>query len=198
MGSWYRENGINPAAFVPAPEKRVRDVTLYADASWGPRSGKGGWGVWATSDAGRIIRAGPCPPYCADSNDAELAAIFAGLHLVRTTWPDYRTVLVRSDSQDALNRLLKRPSPPRTPAMQPLALKIDAMHDRLEIVPFWVRGHQSTGTRHGYVNDKVDQLSREARLLAEGRTKPRGAFTCGVHMHNTPDGAERCRKSRRG
>lgn len=178
------------------PTARIRrDATLYADASWGHRSGKGGWAVWIASDAGRIIRAGPCPAYCSDANDAELVAIFAGLHLIATHWPTYRTVLVRSDSQDALNRL-RRPSPPRRPAMQPLAAKLEDLLGRFEDVqPFWVRGHQGTGTRPGYVNDKVDELSRQARFHAEvGKTK--SLHPCGLHMHNTAHGAARCRERR--
>ena len=147
------------------------DVTLHADASFHHKSGAGGWAVWIKGAQGRIIEWGACPAYVNAHNDAELAAIFAGLHLTVTRWPGLRRVLVRSDSKDALRRVSLRPSPARSPATEGLARKIDALIEKhaLEIIPAWLRGHQTTDTRPAFINARVDALSRKARVAEQKR-----------------------------
>jgi ribonuclease HI len=149
-------------------------ATVHADASWSRETMKGGWAIWVKSERERVIRAGPCPPYVKDNNEAELAAIFAGLHVLSTrSWfSDVGLVYVRSDCTSALRWMDVAPSAARHPGGLLLYEKIKALrtaHPRCELDIGHVKGHQGRSTRPGYVNDRVDVLSREARHAAEKR-----------------------------
>lgn len=126
----------------------------------------GGWAVWARSDLGRVIRSGACPDYCTDSNDAELAAIYAGLYLVTRNWPQVTAVLVRSDSQVAL-AYLEMSKPPRNAGARRLWRRIKdllAQHP-LRLRTRWVKGHAdpNAGTM-AYLNNQCDKLAKQARV----------------------------------
>ena len=138
------------------------DATLYTDASFG--AGGGGWGAYAaTNGHPRIIEAGKCPPECRDSNDAELFAIVAGLELIKERWPHVKSVLVRSDSQDAIRRVNNPGQHSRWPGMKPVAQRLAAVLHGLVGRTAWVKGQQGTRTRPGWVNHKVDALASEGR-----------------------------------
>jgi ribonuclease HI len=67
------------AASATTSPASVTSVTLYADASFHPKSGSG-WGIWIRWSTGRIVRSGRGPSHAKDSNEAEFAAIYAGMH----------------------------------------------------------------------------------------------------------------------
>lgn len=149
-------------------------ATLYTDASVQPCSRSGGWGMWAASDNGRIVRGGVIDPkFCTDSNHAELAAVFAGLYVLSRAWPDIHEVMVRSDNSTVVKLL--GPTGPmmeclRThPPLMELLAKIGAIVGTTKIVPVWVKGHQKVSTRPSYVNAACDRLAKQYRIEAENR-----------------------------
>jgi len=140
-------------------------TTLYCDASWATHKQLGGWAVWLRSDEGRIIENGPTPGYCTLSYEAELAAIFAGVHLATTRWPGTEAILVRSDCQQALDLISeKRPPKDKHPGACRLVSKILEARNvaNVRLIPRWVKGHQSGGKVDAWLNRRVDILSRRA------------------------------------
>lgn len=141
-------------------------VTLYCDASWNSSKNVGGWAVWLRSSHGRIVRSGECPDYCDSSTVAELAAIFAGLHIATESWADTSKVLVRSDCTGALSAIRNKP---RVASMVRLHRKISQLKvlSGIAIEDRWVKGHQFSGEVEAYVNNRVDRLAyREMRQAA--------------------------------
>lgn len=137
-------------------------VTLYCDASFCSRTKTGGWAVWLRSDAGRIVRGGACPEYVAHAYEAELAAIFAGVHLALTQWPQTTAVLVRSDCRAALD-IMRQQQRVKHPGARTLAGKIQALRTkkRTRLIPRWVKGHQHGEAVDAWLNRKVDALARD-------------------------------------
>lgn len=137
-------------------------VTLYCDASFCSSTGAGGYGVWLRSDLGHLVRGGRTPGYCAHAYEAELAAIYAGVYLAATQWPDTHRILVRSDCRGAL-RLMAGQQTPRHDGAIRLHSRIlqTARAHRLELVPKWVRGHRKGPHTDAYINRQVDAIARD-------------------------------------
>lgn len=141
-------------------------ITVHADASYNPKTREGGWAVWVRGGGGRIVSSGPCPDYVANAHHAELAAIYAGIHLAVKKFPEVTAILVRSDCQPALHNLQNLQVPNRNAVIERLRVKIcEAAGPRL-IKTKWVRGHDSGNTRESWVNNACDRMAREARLRA--------------------------------
>lgn len=146
-------------------------ATLYTDASYSRRHG-GAWAVWLVSRQGRIVRAGKCPRYVKSSNDAELAAIFAGLWLAIQAWggdgPDtLEGVTIHADCQGALSLVDAGDARPKKGPAQRLHAKVHDLiaHHDLSLETRWVRAHQKAadaGTA-GYLNNRCDSLAKRAR-----------------------------------
>ncbi|WP_437991014.1 ribonuclease H family protein [Sorangium sp. So ce145] len=151
-------------------------VTCYTDASFSPIVA--GWGVWLRSTRGRIVRHGACPPYVSSANEAELAAIFAGVYLARKAWGEaVRGLVVYTDSQAAVRFLSDGALKPRiqrnAPAVARLRERIRTFSNEhgIEMDLRWVKGHQRTNTVRAYLNARCDQLARAARGVAQGSEK---------------------------
>lgn len=147
-------------------------TTLYCDASFCHQSKVGGWAVWLRSDQGRHVESGPMPDYCTSSNDAELAAIYAGIYRAATMWPQAEVVLVRSDSDTALNWMARRHEA-SSPGSRRLVAKIRDLEKqhRLRLVPRWVQSHQRGNTTDAYLNRRVDQMAYD-EMCKERRRAP--------------------------
>jgi ribonuclease HI len=149
-------------------------VTCYTDASYSDDAG-GAWAVWLRCDRGRLVRSGLCPPYVREANAAELAAIFAGLHLAVTTWGSrVDGVSLRSDSKVALGHADPESKLSRNSALRRLQERVRSLlreHD-LELDCRWVRGHQrvEAGT-HAFLNDRCDRLAKRARKAVQRRRR---------------------------
>jgi ribonuclease HI len=139
--------------------------TLYCDASWSHHRQRGGWAVWLRSNDGRIIEHGRVPDYCTLSYEAELAAIFAGVHLATKKWPTTEAVLIRSDCRQALDLIgEKRPPKAKHPGACRLVSKILEVRDaaKVRLIPRWVKGHQDGQKVDAWLNRRVDLLSRRS------------------------------------
>lgn len=136
-------------------------TTLYCDASFCPHQLVGGWAIWLRSNQGRIIEHGATPDYCDFSNEAELAAIYAGIYRGLTRWPQTTAILVRSDCRDALNLMENRHEAP-TQSGRRLAKKIHDLQAQrgVRLIPRWVKGHQRGTEVDAYLNNRVDELAR--------------------------------------
>jgi len=160
-------------------------VTIYTDASFGAQGG--GWAVWIKSARGRLVKRGRCPDYVSCSTSAELAAIFAGVHLACRAWPgEVQGILLRSDSQAALHLAEPTVRLSGNPAIRVLQQKLRgvvAEHD-LTLDCRWVRGHQSrrSGTS-AFLNHACDAQAKKARTVAvrrprkDGKTRSTGRKT---------------------
>lgn len=135
-------------------------TTLYTDASFHHETKNGGWAVWARSDRGRIVKSGPCPGYVDDSNDAELAAMFAGIYLIGQNWSDTNRILICSDSQTALRWVLDNERSRReTTAKLQKMIRKQCIEHGFSITPRWVKGHSGAGTTQAYLNAKCDEFA---------------------------------------
>lgn len=147
-------------------------TTLYCDASFCPETLAGGWAVWLKSNQGRIVRSGLMPSYVQNSNDAELAAIFAGVYLATQKWPSTEAILVRSDSQTAL-RWMRSAEGDRRDETQRLAAKIQELRAKhnFRIIDRWVKGHRRGTQTDVWLNNRVDEMAREVMLKERSKRR---------------------------
>lgn len=146
-------------------------TTLYCDASFCPRDRVGGWAIWLRSEEGRHIESGPVPEYCNVSNEAELAAIYAGIYRAITLWGRTEAILVRSDCTAALHWMEQRYEAP-TEGGRRLQLLIRRLHDNrmLSLIPRWVKGHQGGDQTEAWLNRRVDRMARKVMQLERLKT----------------------------
>ncbi len=130
------------------------------------------WAAWLRCDKGRFVRRGRCPDYVKDSTAAELAAIFAGLHLARRQWGALVTsVVVRSDCTGALALLKPGARRSKRPDVRRLQERIETLArvTGWSLRTRWVKGHQrAKSSTAAYLNNACDRL---ARKLREQRTR---------------------------
>jgi ribonuclease HI len=142
-------------------------VTAYCDASFARvgRERHGGWAVWLRSSAGRLTRQGVCPPWVRDSVAAELAAIFAAVHLSVVTWRGVAGVLVCSDCQPALDlaAFQRTATAGGSRRLQERLRALTITHE-VAIHMRWVKGHRrpSAGTS-AFLNDWCDRSAKASR-----------------------------------
>ena len=148
-------------------------TTLYCDASFCPHHLVGGWAIWLRSEQGRIVEDGPTPDYCDQSNEAELAAIYAGIYRTSKRWPTTTAILVRSDCQTALE-LMDKKYRPRSRGAHRLASKIHRLQEEggFRLIPRWVKGHQRGNKTDAWLNNKVDELARKVMEAERKRAAP--------------------------
>ena len=139
-------------------------VTVHADASYSQQTGQGTWAVWVKTAAGRVVLSGECPDYIKNAHHAELAAIYAGIHLAVANFPHVGGILVRSDCQPALRDVEKIGVPDKNSVITTLREKIAAAAGGRTIRTKWVKGHNGGGTRESWVNNACDRMARAARL----------------------------------
>lgn len=139
-------------------------VTLYTDASAdsapkGERPTRFSYAFAATSSAGRIRRRGACPAHIGSINQAEFYGILAGIHRVRSRWPDAARILVVTDSQTAIAAIESdaRSMPPR------LRTAFRSETEGIRIVVQKVKAHAGRNTVRAYMNRLVDRHARKAR-----------------------------------
>jgi ribonuclease HI len=145
-------------------------ATCYTDASLSKKGGA--WAFWLRFREGRVVRTGACPRYVRNSNEAELAAIFAAIHVATTTWSGRLSgILVCSDCRFALG-VLDGTMPLKKrygSAVQRLVEKTRAALERENIAlrTRWVPGHRdpATGTA-AFLNDACDRLAARRRKRA--------------------------------
>jgi ribonuclease HI len=138
-------------------------ATLYCDASFSPNDG-GAWACWLRSDAGRDISKGICPPHIIDSNLAEMHAVLEGIVRARSIWGNLAGILVKTDSQTAVNILKFRAPKHRRRDYAALQTHVvSALAPNVRIRMQWTPGHQHPDTTAAWINDRVDNLARDAR-----------------------------------
>ena len=133
-------------------------VTLYTDASFRPPYGA--WGICANSNAGQFVESRPCPPFVQNSFHAEMCAIYCGVRLVITRWPETTGVVVRTDCQGVV-RDLKMPFSDLV--VEAFREGMVAVIGNRKLKMTWVRGHQGARAREHSVgarlNAQVDRLA---------------------------------------
>lgn len=142
-------------------------VTCYTDASLS--KDQSAWAFWLRSRDGRIVRSGSCPAYIRNSNEAELAAIFAAVHVATRTWRGrIAGILVCSDCRFAV-QILDGTLPVRKRygrVVQRLVDKTRAALQRHDVAlrTRWVAGHRdpASGTP-AFLNDACDRLAVRRR-----------------------------------
>lgn len=133
--------------------------TLYTDATWDQTRRRGGWAIWCRSDSGRIVKYGPVPSYVEDNNVAEFSAIFAGIHIIRTEWSQTTMIVLKTDSQAALN-VINGDNEPWSTGARRLQQKVKTALGNTKLRASWVKGHQRGSSVPAWLNNKVDQLAK--------------------------------------
>lgn len=138
--------------------------TLHTDASVREDLRAGGWAMWAASSKSRVVHSGHIPPrYCTGSTVAELAAVTAACNHLMRAWGQVPTILVRSDSQGAIMAVQGLANPNqrvRNDLMRELLVSLRGILGPTRLVTAWVKGHQGTKERAGWVNARCDKDAR--------------------------------------
>lgn len=139
-------------------------VTLYTDAAYSHDDGSAGWGIWARSELGRIVKHGKAPTWIDDVNAAEIYAIVTGVGLIVEAWPDVVGVQVNTDSSTALRAVAGKPTNGKT--IERCARMLEDLIEKYKIVlrGKHVRAHGRGKDVRTWLNNAVD------RLAAKGRT----------------------------
>lgn len=149
-------------------------LAAYCDASLRRRR-TAGWAMWGRDQRRRVLASGVCPRWVrSDANLAELCAVAGAVwlclaHLDRAS---AHILVVKTDSQAACRWFGwtgtdgEGPFLPRgEPARELVAAVLQgAARAGVKLVVTWVKGHQGSGTTRGYLNDRVDNMARKARL----------------------------------
>lgn len=149
-------------------------VTLYTDASHKDRLCS--YAFVARAEWGWHRMARVCPPEVAGVDDAEMYAMFQGVHHCMRHWHDrgIQGFYIRTDSLNGMNIFLKNSSPKSDPQERILHAFWDLVRQKHKLhVNFkHVRGHNKDQHRiRRYMNDMVDQMAGEIRRLHEQRNR---------------------------
>lgn len=149
-------------------------LAAYSDASLRRRHGAG-WAMWGRDGRRRILGSGVCPSWVGpDANLAELCAV-AGAVWLSLRYLDRGgadILVVKTDNQAVCGWFgwtggrCARPSLPRGREARELVIAVlrGAARAEVKLVVTWVKGHQGQQTTRGYLNDRVDDMARRARL----------------------------------
>jgi ribonuclease HI len=155
-------------------------LTLFADASFCPKTGAAGWGAWAKRDGwmnGRFY-GGPMRRPFKTSNSAEICGIASALHEIHAagSLEDVETVIIQCDNVVALGMILSHVERSRTASRKgardvdiplvrwakcdELARKaISAIRRTTQGKTIWlrhIRGHGTDDTTRSWVNEQCD------------------------------------------
>lgn len=144
-------------------------ITVYTDASWKPNQNIGGWGMWARSDFGLIKKKGRFPKWVKCSNTGEMTAVFLAVKEIAAIWTKHNIdgILVCTDSATAISYLkfdkdFKKENYNRKDWLfirEKLYQILDSHSIKIKFRH--VKGHQSSSTKQGWLNNMVDGFSRE-------------------------------------
>lgn len=138
-------------------------VTLYTDASYSHHDHAAGWGIWARSEFGRIVKNGKAPDWIRDGNAAEIYAVVAGLEQIVETWPGVSGVLVNSDSEAVLRAIAGGTI--RHGHLQQCAKMMREISKKhgIRLRAKYVRAHGRGKDVRTWLNNAVDRLASRGR-----------------------------------
>ncbi len=156
-------------------------MTIFADASFCPNTGAGGWGAWIKADGPSIVVGGPLKGRVPGNNTAELYALARAVMEAgaRRLFEVADVVMLQSDSLYALGHLMNiggqdRPAPDGARAApleappthyEGVALeRIKSLIGERPLLVRHVKGHKSGGGRQ-WVNRECDRLARDAMRM---------------------------------
>lgn len=140
-------------------------VTIYSDAGF--KDGKGTWAVWCRADHGRLVLHGKCPDEIVSITAAEAYAISIGVKNALHKWPQTKGFYIKTDSKDAIKALVNSKfGVKHKELMERLKIAFDKLVEgrELKLKFSWVKGHQKNQTMQAWLNNKVDSLTKQARL----------------------------------
>lgn len=140
-------------------------VTLYTDASFWHKMKKCAIAGRIRSDNGRTLFAIPVKKEVRDNNEAELLAITVGLKFVEEHLREHEEIeakdlilVIKTDSRTAQNILIKR-------SRDDLKETYEYLAQFGQCFIKHVKGHQSTRTYAGYLNDWCDRAASENKKI---------------------------------
>lgn len=147
-------------------------VTLYTDAAM--KDNHLTWAFWGRADVGRLVQHGTCPPEITTIGQAEAYAIAQGMHRCLNKWPGTKGFTVKTDSQDAkgiltTEKTFSKKEDPIKQAAQEVSNRLHKAFQKmvadknLDVTVKWVKGHRTDKSMSTWLNNRVDQLTREAR-----------------------------------
>lgn len=152
-----------------------RWLSGYSDASFKaePPQAGGGWGCWVRDSHTRVLRAGPCPEWVQNSQDAELCGVFSAIYTALTKLQsDWANILViKTDNQGVARwfgwgKSKCTPQPGKRAELVEKALLL-ANEKRVRLIVAWVKGHRGQVDTSAYLNTRVDQMAGTARKTRE-------------------------------
>lgn len=162
-------------ALLTPPKGQERWLSGYSDASYKPEPPQagGGWGCWVRDSHTRILRAGPCPEWVENSQDAELCGVFSAIYTALTRLQsDWANIMViKTDNQGVARwfgwgRSKCTPQPGKRAELVEKALLL-ANEKRVRLIVAWVKGHRGDVDVSAYLNTRVDQMAGTARKTRE-------------------------------
>lgn len=150
------------ASLRPTPEIWMAG---YADASFS-EGDTPAWGLWVRDHTQRILRAGLCPSWVKNSNEAELVAVSTAVHTACERLDKSCTLLIiKTDNQGVASRFQPQRKLPEKPEclLEMEKILLAAKEAGVKLIVKWVPGHQVTSTTAAYLNNRVDALAVQAR-----------------------------------
>lgn len=168
-------------------------TTIFADASWCPRTQVGGWGCWVKNEFSTNVYNGAFKAPLPCSASAEFAAAANALHMgvikghvarrglvvLQTDCEKVLMAMSRAYRKDWSRRHNQRCGFPglgkaESAARDTILRLANSMN--LELRWKHVRGHQGGGNARSWVNERCDSLAKAAMRQARERAKPPGAI----------------------
>jgi ribonuclease HI len=147
-------------------------VTIIADASYCPDTQAAGYGFWIASDRGKRGGHGGIKERVVNSIAAEMMALVNGLYMAcRYGLADQGdTVLLQTDCQAAIDAFTHKRAR-ITHEETDLVSYLETLAKDLQLTVMFkhVKGHTSGGTPRLFINNKCDELARDAMRKMRGQ-----------------------------
>jgi ribonuclease HI len=144
-------------------------VTIYSDASFNDKTGKGGWAFYLKSPSDDFLISGPSSPDTQSSNQAEVEGMYEGLrHALQRFGSAIESVTVVGDSQSALREFEGWATAASGSDVALLKAKIASLmqqHPGVRLTCKWKKGRHKrpSGTKiASHISAICDQLAKVA------------------------------------
>lgn len=145
-------------------QKRDKFATVYTDASGNKKSWS--WAFFARtcgryhSGSGTVGHRSRKNLKIAQSNSAEMYAIYMAVKEIINVWPDVKGIFVNTDNKTCCFFFWPSRNNPGCVSSKKIYLMIQELLDGRWIRVKWVKGHQKSKNIRAYLNNKVDGMAR--------------------------------------
>lgn len=144
-------------------------VAGYADASFCHVNGQGGVACWLRSDTKRALHAAKIPPWVVNSVQAETVAVCEAFRLSLELSKKATVAVVKTDCSAVVGMFDPQIEPKIPEPLEKMILEVlhQASNRNVRLIVKWVKGHSDADTVQSYLNNRVDELAKNASILGK-------------------------------